>query len=85
MWYLNTLANSLKLVLEITTKFRQKVKNSKHSGQLFSSPRNTIKFPANGLTIYLATYIPRHMTCGGPIYPAEGPNKNISLILHHGE
>ena len=72
MWHLNTLANSLKLTLEMTMKFSQNVKITKQSGQLFLSCWDTIKLLANGLTIYLATYITKHMTCGRPIYP---PNK----------
>ena len=69
IWYLNTLANRLKLAYEMTMKFSQKVKIAKQSGQLFLSLRDTIKFPANGLTIDLAAYITKHVTCGGPIYP----------------
>jgi uncharacterized membrane protein YebE (DUF533 family) len=37
IWYLNTLANSLKLALEMAEKLSQKVKNAKRPGLLFSS------------------------------------------------
>ena len=72
IWYLNTLANSLKLTFEMTTKFSQKVKIA------WTAIFITIKFLENGLTIYLAAYITKHVThvthvtCGRPIYP---PNK----------
>ena len=62
----------------MTTKFSQKVKIAKQSGQLFSSLGDTIKFLANGLTIYLAAYITKHVTCGRPIYP---PNKQKNSPL----
>ena len=55
----------------MTMKFSQKVKIAKQSGQLFLSLRDTIKFLANGLTIDLAAYITKHVTCGGPIYPPQ--------------
>jgi hypothetical protein len=68
MWYLNTLANRLKLALEMAQKFSQKFKNAKWSENLFSSLKNTINFCENGLTTHLATYITKHVICGRPIY-----------------
>jgi hypothetical protein len=62
IWYLNTLANSLKLALEMAEKLIKKVKNAKWPGWLFSSPRDIIKFWANGFLIYLAAYIIDHVT-----------------------
>jgi hypothetical protein len=80
IWYLNTLANNLKLGLKMAEKLSQKVKNAKWPGLLFSSPRDTINFWANGLVIYLAAYIINHVTYS----QARGPeisNKNPPTIL----
>src|SRR5882762_5265820 len=80
MWYLNTPANSLKLAFEMAEKLSQKVKNAKWLGWLLSSPRDTINFGANGLMIHLATYIIKHVACGGQ---APGPKISGEKITHY--
>jgi hypothetical protein len=71
IWYLNSLANNLKLGLEMAEKLCQKEKNTKQPEWTFSFPRNTINFWENGLMIHLASYIIKHVTCGRLIYAAR--------------
>jgi hypothetical protein len=84
IWYLNTLANSLKLALEMAEKLSQKVKNAKRSGLLFSSLRDTINFSAKGFEMYLAAYIINHVTYLHRPRTRNKQKKNPPTILHHG-